>query len=821
MNRIYLAASVSALLVATSAHAQDGPGLTQAAPIAVEDEIIVTATRRAQSIQDVPIAVAAYSGEQLERQGIRDITSLESVSPNFNLSTAQTTSGSTTLRVRGVGTTGDNLGLESAVGVFLDGVYLSRPAVALGDLVDLEQLELLRGPQGTLFGRNTSAGALNITTKKPSLDAFDAFANLTVGNEGLVSLQGGFTVPLVEDMLGLRLSAASTDRDGYVRSLTGAESGSRDRVSVRGQLLFAPTDAVELRVIADYADAQDDCCDAIILQETPFAPLYGLAGIAEPGGGVQAVGPDALEDMTSNSDFFTNPTEQGGLSAQLDWDLGAANLTYIAAWRDFNALSDQDSDFTNAEVFRLRSETSIETITQEVRLQGEALDGRLDWLVGAYYSDEDLGQDQTIRLGEDFQPYLDAIAIGALGGPSNPLGLRPFSILSAGAQFEGNNASNRFTQTGESVSVFTHNVFDVTDRLSATLGLRYVDETKDGAFAQSAAQSDGCFGIVGNLANIPADLQPLGIGLGCFPFVVVADSPVSAVLPLPRTFSETFEDDELVYTAKLAYELSPELNAYAGITHGFKSGGFNLDPTAAIGGSSPQFASEEVDAYEIGLKFNMPGQGALGRVRGSLVGFHQDISDFQVVNFTGTQFVTFNVDQALSTGVELELQTRIADRLLFNAGGAYTDARYPDDCAGDSTAAQVLSLCGNPLTNASEWSGVLGLTWEDSLSDSLGYFLNANLRYESERRTYTQAVQETGLPSAFDFQEGNVKLNLRGGLTSDHWSLEAWSTNITDERTRTITFNLPLRGLSSTGSSAVGTFVQDPRFYGATLRWKY
>ena len=216
------------------------------------DEITVTATRREASIQDVPIAVTAVSQVELERQGVLDLRSLDNLSSSFSIQSSQVPSQATSIRIRGVGTTGNNIGLESAVGVFLDGVYLARPGIALGDLVDLEQIEVLRGPQGTLFGRNTSAGALNITTQKPNLKNYEGFGNIQAGNLEGYSVQAGFSAPLIEDQLGVRLSGSWRTQEGILSStsdnLDGSdiESGNIDRWSLRGQILWEPTDAVSI-----------------------------------------------------------------------------------------------------------------------------------------------------------------------------------------------------------------------------------------------------------------------------------------------------------------------------------------------------------------------------------------------------------------------------------------------------------------------------------------------------------------------------------------------------------------------------------------------
>ena len=234
----------SAMLISASAMAISYPMMTSAQESDEDTEtrrlstVTVSATQRTESIQDVPIAVTALNPETLDRAGVTDVTTLDSVAPSFNMNSSDTTTGGTTLRIRGVGTTGNNIGLESSVGVFLDGVYLSRPGVALGDLMDLEQIEVLRGPQGTLFGRNTSAGALNIKTKQPNLQELEGFGNLTAGNYDLLNLQAGVSVPIIEDTFAVRISGAYREQDGFVTSTTGNESHNRDRTLLRAQGLL-------------------------------------------------------------------------------------------------------------------------------------------------------------------------------------------------------------------------------------------------------------------------------------------------------------------------------------------------------------------------------------------------------------------------------------------------------------------------------------------------------------------------------------------------------------------------------------------------------
>ena len=811
------------------------------------DVIIVTATLRAADVQDIPIAVTAVSPEQLDRQNVQDIKALTSISPSFNVQSSQTESQGTSIRIRGVGTTGNNTGLESSVGVFIDGVYQSRPGIALGDLLDLERLEILRGPQGTLFGRNTSAGALNLTTKRPNLTKVEAFGNFTYGNYDFFNVQAGVSVPLISDQLGFRLSGAYRKRDGFLKSVgvPGAESSNRDRYVIRGQLLWEPSPDISLRLIGDYAKATENCCDAVIVRETELQPFFAFHGLANDG--VAVSGPQALKDLQTNSQQFLNNTEQYGFSGELKWDFGPAQMTYIGAYRHFEAESAQESDFVSLNIFSTgRGSTSapgfprtggpIKTMTHELRFQGSAFNDALDFLVGVYYSDEKIDEVQSMTLGTDYQRAVSA------GNFANAAGVNPLFALTAlgnggvPVNAAGNFAVNRFRQDAESFSIFTHNVINITDNISLTLGARYVDEKKRGSFDQLAASSPACQAIVNGVITgaVPAPLRAGALGLTCFPFATSVGLTVPGTggtvlassipgLPLPREFNEVFKDDELTYTAQLAYNSNNGFLAYAGFSRGFKSGGFNLDPAAAANGNDPRFNSEKVDAYEAGIKTEF----ANGRIRANLALFHMDMSDFQVLEFTGVQFQTFNVAAAKSTGAELEMFGQFDSGISVNLAVTYADARYPTNCAqgvvgNAATLTTVRSLCGADLTNAPKFTGVAGITYDNQITDSGWNMLaNFNINYSDDRRTSTSPLDTNGLPIPLDIQQSYFKMNARLGFTTpdDRFSFELWGTNLNNEITRGITANTPLRGGAGT-RSRIG-FVEEPRMYGITLRAKY
>ena len=868
-NKFIAAAFCTSMLMPVSAFAQ------AAAEDDGEDEpIIVTATLRATDVQDIPLAVTAVAPEALERQGIADIKNLASISPSFNIQSSQTETQGTSIKIRGVGTTGNNTGLESSVGVFIDGVYQSRPGVALGDLVDLERLEILRGPQGTLFGRNTSAGALNITTKRPSLSEFEGFANASYGNYNFYNVQAGVSIPIAQDVAAVRFSGTYRKRDGYLTSSTGAESNDRDRYMIRGQLYAEPSENISIRLLADYSKVDEKCCDAVILAETPLAATFAFHGL--PNDGVAESGFDALRNLRTNSQEFRNGSDQWGVSGELKWELGSAKLTSITAYRDFSSTSRQESDFVSLNLFSVGTGGStnpnspsngdeIKTFTQELRLQGTAFDDKFDWLIGAFYGSEKIVAQGALTLGPDFQRAVSAGNFGTVAGVNPLFALTALGTGGAGpVNSNGATALNRFDQDGETFSIFTHNVINFTDQFSLTLGARYVDEKKDASFDQISGSNAACQASVNGVLTgaVPAPFRAGLVGLNCFSFTapVTLTAPMalggglaSNFLPLPREFSDTFKDDELTYTAQLSFKPNEDLLLYGSFSHGFKSGGFNLDPTAAnlinsgavlasLGTATPvapvfadpRFESEKVDAYELGAK------ATFGRFNVNLALFQMDLTDFQVLEFTGVQFSTFNVNNARSRGFEIEAFGRLHDYISLNTSVTYAKAEYGDDCDTGVSAANLPSvqlLCGQTLTNAPEWAGVVGLTYDGPLNSSgWGLLANGNVSYSGSRRTSTQAVERRVnaaagtsdiIPLLFDIQEDYFKINARIGLSTpdDRFTFELWGTNLSNEITRGITSNTPLRGAAGAvgGPSARSriAFVEEPRTYGITIRAKF
>jgi iron complex outermembrane recepter protein len=490
-------------VTATDALAQQGQ----------DAEIVVTATRRATALQDVPVAVTPVTAQMVENAGVRDIQDLTAIVPSlqFNVSENET---SATARLRGIGTQGSNPGLESSVGVFIDGVYRARNGVALSDIGEVQQIEVLRGPQGTLFGRNTSAGLINIVTVAPNFNQFEAGGDLTYGAFNETRASAFLSGPMVENVLAGRLFAARSTRDGFidVTDFNGntTDTNTRDLWTVRGQLLFAVGADADFRVIADFTERDEECCAAQIydpqaLNGTVYSPdLFpvftgsltspGPAGVTAWSGGYGAGNVGApltvinanLANLgagkLSQRQAFANRgygqyVRDWGLSGELTWDLDLGALTSITAYRDWSNDVGQDADYSAADLWWRPEGGStgfgFEIFTQEFRLAGES--GPVDWLVGLFYSNETLERREGITLGAQFNDFW-RLNSAALWAAFDPVQGADDAIDTA---LDGSFLNDRYEQNGESIALFTHNIISLTPATNLSVGVRYTHESKD------------------------------------------------------------------------------------------------------------------------------------------------------------------------------------------------------------------------------------------------------------------------------------------------------------------------------------------------------
>lgn len=823
-----LSLAISALLTA-NAFAQE-----QEQPSDTLEEIIITATKRAQTLQEVPIAVSAYSAELLQNAGVSDLRELTQLSPSLFLSSSASEAAGAVARIRGVGTTGDNPGLESSVAVFVDGVYRNRTNVGLTELGELERVEVLRGPQGTLFGRNASAGLISVTTKKPTYEA-EGYGEFSYGNHEQFRAAAGLSGALVEDKVAARIDGVFLKRDGFLEDkVIDVDFNDRDRYLIRGQLMFDPTEELNIRLIADYSDRDESCCAAVTLIRGSTAGFIELLG-GELGSGGSDSDPDpySRHSATTPGRGFQQDVEEYGFSGEVNWQIGEVQLTSITAWRNWENFRSQDIDFSSADIL-YRDEDAFrqefETLSQELRLNGQA--GFLDWLVGFYYADEDLALDDTILLGDDYEGYANLLVCAGLGvlPPACPSALTfpgydavlssvvgmPVEALAAGTGVD----RDSFRQNSRNFAFFTHNIIELSDQIDLTLGARYTDERKR-LDASIATNNTTCSTLVAaaQLGAIPASL----LTLPCLPFF----NPL-----VDGVYDSVRKEDEFTGTVALNVRWNDDLSTYASFSRGYKAGGFNLDRAALTVGAPDadadlQFREETVNSYELGAKFRSPDR----TVNINAAAFYSKFDDFQLNTFNGISFVVENLPKVESYGFELEGAWQAAENLSFNGGVTYANTQYGNDLGDDpifqqpddmTSAGALFQLAGQQITNAPKWSIVGSSTYEHPVGDKLKGLLHLNFRYTSKINTGSDLDLEK-------VQDGVFVMNGRLGLghIDDNWQIEVWSRNIFDKDYVQIAFDAPLQGSGTARNTFVSNtqtfnaFLAEPRTFGVTLRGRF
>lgn len=691
-----LASSSAAFAQTTQAARPAASPSAEADDAKMGNEIVVTATKREQTLQDVPVAVSVTTADQIERAQIRDIKDLQSLVPSLRVSTSQNST-ATTYSIRGFGTSANNFGFEPSVAMFVDGVYRSRSISQIGDLPDIERVEVLRGPQSTLFGKNASAGVISLVSKKPQFQ-FGGNLEASYGNFNAVVVKGTVTGP-ISDTLAASISGGYNRRDGYVKNLAnGDDLNNRNRWFVRGQLLFVPSDALTVRLIGDYDKIDEKCCAVFNLRRSAASgAVLGVGGqLNDPA--------KPFADVVYSDVIPFNKVRNWGLSGQIDYDLGPVTLTSITAYRDTQLQANQDSDYSSARLATGANigQAEIKTFTQEMRLATN-LDGPFNVLLGGYYFNESaVNADQTI-YGPDFRPFANLVIGGPFTSPPNDFAVD--NLENAISGLTGQNYTNQFFQAGqglctqfrqknEAYSIFGNVDFDITDRLTVTLGANYTHDRKDVTSSSvstdvfssldlvAIGQTALFYGALGSGASV-ADAQAYAIANASNPLV----NPLLGlrglqfqppVVNFPNAVeSGKTRDSDWSWTARLAYKVSDTLNVYASYATGFKASSFNLsrdsrptiaDRTALISRglgvnnltAGTRFAGpEDSSVYELGIKGNW------GIASANLTFFKQTIRDFQTNAFTGTGFIVSNADKQSTFGIEFDGQVKPTDRLTL------------------------------------------------------------------------------------------------------------------------------------------------------------
>jgi outer membrane receptor protein involved in Fe transport len=832
------------------------------------DDIIVTAQKREQNLQDVPIVVTSLSAETLQDAGVRDIKDLQILTPGMTV-TSTSSEASTTARIRGVGTVGDNPGLESSVGVVIDGVYRSRNSVGFGDLGEMSRIEVLKGPQGTLFGKNTSAGVINIITEAPSFTP-EFNGELNVGNYGAMAASGSVTGP-ISDTLAFRLYAGRRVRDGFMTIDTGdgprpeVDDNNQDFGTVRGQLLWLPSDNVSFRLIGDFSRRDEYCCVGTQIRTANTYPFIdGLStgtGQRPPAAGFGPL--PFLRTGYANRSSYQEVTDRG-VSLETTIDIPGINgsLTSVTSWREWESTLGQDVDYTGADIaYRLNDGDygfTVDNLTQEIRLAGA--NDSFDWLVGFFATSEEVGRSDSWYFGADYTPFLSFLlsaslnaanpalpispsTIGCYTRPGQISGLAPATVgflqcLGSGGAAGGGGAGftvgqgyeDVYDQDSTSYAIFTNNTWHVTEQFDITLGLRYtMDEKKlQGLQRNVNGNGNACSAALGNSAAIGAVLGASTsslLGRFCLPWSNSAFNN--------RSVSESFDDGELSGTVKAAFRLNPSILTYVSYARGYKSFGYNLDrvQTGITPNASLLFPSEVVDSYEAGVKMTLLDRTLLLNA----TYFDQTFENFQLNTFLGTAFVVESIPELTSRGVDADMVWFTpVEGLSFQGGVTYTDAQYgvftAADLSNPGNFGQLSLLPGARASFAPEWSATGSINFDRNVGNGLRAGFSLAAKYMDDYNTGSDLLPYK-LQEAFTTLNGRIHL----GAEDERWTAEFWVQNLTDEDYIQVAYNAPLQGAAFQGtvqpngtffnpaldSQTYDAFLGQPRTYGATLRFKY
>jgi iron complex outermembrane recepter protein len=737
-------------------------------------EVVITAEKREGTVQDTPISIAAFSGDDLASGGVVSTEQLTAVTPG--LVVQREVIGKVV--IRGIGTENFTVGSDPGVAIHQDGVYLARSSTSVFEFFDTQRIEVLRGPQGTLYGRNATGGVLNIISNKPD-DEFGGYAKLDIGNYSKRRLEGALNVPFSDSAAG-RLSVLYAERDGFTKNLfPGAaargidELDNQDMWAARGQLRFDLGESVELLVQADIS--RDDANpSAFKYFDTSnafwFNPMSDrtLPNLREVSQGYE----QNISGTTRTAPELWKADTSGG-NIKLTWDLGFGEFVSQTAYRktEFAWLNDGDG-FDQFFVTYFQDDDS-EQISQEFQLSSTG-DGRLDWIIGAFYLDEQ----STTFSGLAFE-----------------LGVPPPAINGILIDGESNT---------QSYSIFAQGTYDFTDRLRGTIGLRYTNDKKDGDLVYYSL-----FNLFATNFQNPFSPPPAGFA----------------------TWRDALDESWSALTPKvgLDFDFTDNVMGYVSATRGFKSGGFNL--LAA----QPPYDPEFLWSYEVGLKT----KSADGKLIANFGAFFYDYTDLQVGKIVRLQDVVTNAAKATVKGLEAEIRYAATDVLEFNLGLAWLDSEYDEFCAtdpvlllptnqaarqaiqgrcfGDLDEPNAITLDGNELRRAPNFTGNVGIALNQPVEN--GRIL-ARVDY-----AYKSSQFFTQFNRPIVGQEGYGLLNLRFGYAgaNDKWSVTAYADNLLDETYFSTVLESGVAAAQPDPNDGVvpQAVLGAPRTYGVSIKYEF
>lgn len=762
-----VALSIALLANGTAAMAQDQASADAGQADAVDmaaDEIVVTAQKREERAKDIPISISAFGGEALSKANITDVLEVERLVPNFNVTRGAQTS-NIRINIRGIGASG-NTGVDPSVASFINGVYVARPGAVLGRLFDVSAVEVLRGPQGTLFGRNATVGAFVVRTQNPT-DAFEGSLSASYGNYGEKELQGFVNLPIAEGA-GLRVAAIGAGLNGYGRTLVGNHRyGDQDNYGARATLSLEPAANVKWLLRADYMKVSGDGATQVEVLPSSVTATAKANLIARTGNRVPDL-TNAFDRVVNQSVFGDLNDRQWGLVSDLAWEApNGITLKLINGYRTWK--NDQiDGDFGFLPLDALSRVGSYRSKAQSHELQfispsKEWLDGKLDLVAGLYYFKEDYAITEQFSFLQDFCGLIPNLGVRAAcnADPKDPA------------------TANRFFQTAESFAAYGQSTYRLTDTVSATLGGRFTKDKKSGGFDQTLYNRAG------------------------------------ALLRSAESARLKFDDDQFTWRAVLDWKPRPGALFYASYSTGYKSGGFNSG-----GGTIPLlnrriFQSETVKNYELGSKVDWLDN----LLTTNLTLFRMDIGGFQDRTFDGTSFVVNNAGSLRQQGVEAEAIARPLRGLRLNASLAYLDSEFTSYPAATGLPGfgGTQNLTGKRANYSPKWQGSLGAQYEGDLgATGLKWALRGDYRFYGD-----QSVSATtdNNPQAIQDAYGLLSATFTISEQDDRWSVGLYGENLGQTGYCREIVGQPLAGPLGVLDSVTGGVMQRclpgaPRTYG-------
>jgi iron complex outermembrane recepter protein len=834
MHKKKIALAIAALELTAAA------AMTQAQQL---EEVVVTARKKAESLMDAPLSVAVVSGDRMDELGMTNMEQVATKVPGLQLGRAAQSS---SIYIRGVGS-GINLGFEQSAGMYVDGIYQVRSRQFTQSMVDLDRVEVLRGPQSLLFGKNTIAGAIKVETASPVIgDGLNGYISFDTEPEyGTLRGTGVLSGDITDNLAG-RVAVRYQETDGYAENVFLDEDVSqRDDTLFRGTLVWQPTDTIS--VTGKYTHVEGDSegieqvnsvIDPSLLgafqagqSQLGLTDLMGsIAAFAVPGYGPET-GTKDWESWTANSGFNeidTEESESDQASLLVVWDLDDYTLTSLTGYTSFEHVQDHDTDFHPGRAVHNLDEEELDTISQEFRLSSN-YSGRFNFSAGLYYEEQDLELTPTPfvdgSLGGVFgqlpasalNPALPDVPLSALGINSLWNGQVLASMNPAFAPLIGAEQDVIWRDAGNSTETDTLAVFlevtvDLTDSLFLDLGARYSEDTKE-TLKQTRLG-------VGNPGEEIIVFNPDGTPTGNL------DAKNTALVATAWGMLNTFpqdndlkrEEDHLDPSVRVRWDMTENTMAYVSYTTGYKSGGFNASADTANPDGSPgegtEFEDETAEAWELGTKSTLWD----GRTRLSATVFRTEIEDQQVTSFRGASFLVSNAAKLITQGVELETQVALTDSWELGGALAYLDAEYDEYEGAPCTIYQAAAIgdgCTQDLSGkrgpyAPEWSGNIYAAYERPLGDNLVFRFNVDANYKDEH--FLDGDLDPNV-----MQDSYWKVNGAIGLSSasGSWDLNLYGRNLTDEATYSFALDAPLSG------GLYGAWAEEPRIVGLQARYNF